>query len=298
MDGSAYACDICGYQTDTPQPADVGTVRGNTARFMKTTFHLWKCPQCQTIHSVDPVDFADIHADYPLNKPRRPDLFALKTMRNLLKRLRRAGINKTDAILDFGCGAGMFVGFLKERGYVDVTGYDPYVGQFAQAPADAAFDCVVANDVIEHIPAPQATVRQCVQYVKPGGLLYIGVPESAGVRMSDLEPHMMRLHQPFHRVIFSEETLKALGQQAGLELVRAYRRSYLDTLTPFVNYRFLDEFNKALGYDLDRALDPASARIVARRPRLWFYALFGYFFPSAYEPAVVLRKPRTSVTGS
>ena len=59
---------------------------------------------------------------------------------------------------------------------------------------------------------------------------------------------------------------------------------------PFANYRFLDELNKAVGHNLDAALDPAVARVVIRRPRLWFYAFFGYFSPSAYEPAVILRK--------
>ena len=294
MNASVYSCDICAYQTDKPQPADVGIVRGNTARFADTTFHLWNCPQCRTIHSVDPVDFADIYTDYPLNRPREADVFSRKTMGNLLKRLAKAGVTKTDAILDFGCGNGMFVQFLQGRGYTDVTGYDPYVEQFAAAADRSAFDCVVANDVLEHIHDPRATVRACAGYLKPGGLLYIGVPESAGVEMDNLEPHMMRLHQPFHRVIFTEETLKSLGQAAGLELVDSYRRSYLDTKAPFANYRFLDEFNKAFDYNMDKALEPASAKILGRRPRLLFYGLFGYFFPAAYEPAVVLRKPGTA----
>ena len=294
MNASAYACDICDYQTDAPQPTDVGTARGNTARFMDTTFKLWRCPQCRTIHSVDPVDFADLYRDYPLNRPRQPDVFSRNTMRNLLRRLRRAGVAKSHHILDFGCGNGMFVEFLQQQGYEQSRGYDPYVSQFAEPPGEGAYDCVVANDVVEHIPDPRATVRTCAGYLKPGGVLYIGVPETAGVEMDNLEPHMMRLHQPFHRVIFSEETLMGLGPAAGLEVVRTYRRSYLDTRAPFSNYRFLDEFNKALDYNMDQALDPASAKIVARRPRLWFFALFGYLFPSAYEPAIVLRKPGPS----
>ena len=72
--------------------------------------------------------------------------------------------------------------------------------------------------------------------------------------------------------------------------VASYRRSYMDTPRPFSNYRFLDEFNRALGHDMDRALDPAAGGIVLRRPALLFYALFGYLLPVAFEPAVVLRK--------
>jgi hypothetical protein len=110
--------------------------------------------------------------------------------------------------------------------------------------------------------------------------------------MADLEPHVMRLHQPFHRVIITARTLEGLAVELELEVLARYRRSYQDTLRPFSNYRFLDELNRVLGHELDRALDPArSTRAFLRNPRLWFFALFGFLFPSAEEPALVLRKP-------
>ena len=285
----SYTCKICGYRTDRPAPAELGVVRGNTERFRGTLFHLWKCPKCLSIHSVDPVDFRDIYSDYPLNK-RRLDVFARGTLRNLLKRLERAGLSKTSSILDYGSGTGIFIRFLKEEGYSDVSGYDPYVDQFSARPVGREFDCVVANDVIEHVEDPRAMVKQCAEWVRPGGLLYIGTADSEPVEMDDLEPHVMRLHQPFHRVIITQDSLKKLASEPGLELVASYRRSYMDTLMPFSNYRFLDEFNKALGHNMDRAFDPSAGRVILRKPTLLFFALFGYFLPSAFEPAVVLRK--------
>jgi 2-polyprenyl-3-methyl-5-hydroxy-6-metoxy-1,4-benzoquinol methylase len=285
----ACECAICGYKTVSPHPEDLGRVRGNTERFKSSLFHLWKCPQCKTIHSIDPVDFQDIYSDYPLNK-RRLDIYARGTLGNLLKRLRRAGLGKTDAILDYGCGNGLFVKFLKSKGYIDVRGYDPYVSEFINLQEEALFDCIVANDVIEHVENPRDLIRDCIKRLRAGGLLYIGTADSEGVDMNNLEPHIMRLHQPFHRIIISQETLKTLGEETGLELVAIYRRSYMDTLIPFANYRFLDEFSKALGHDMNKALDPAAGLIVLRRPILLFWGCLGYFFPSACEPAVVLRK--------
>ena len=108
--------------------------------------------------------------------------------------------------------------------------------------------------------------------------------------MADLERHTMRLHQPFHRVILTQSSLLQLGSELGLSVVQSYRRSYMDTLMPFSNYRFLDEFNKAHGHSLDLALAPDSAKILLRKPGLLFYAFFGYFMPSAIEPAVLWRK--------
>jgi SAM-dependent methyltransferase len=284
------SCQICGYSTGDPDPRDLGTARGNTKRFQQTYFRLWKCPRCHTIYNIDPIDFRDIYSDYPLSK-RQLDTFARATMRNLLRRLERSGLKKSDSILDYGCGNGVFIRFLREAGYQDVTGYDPYVPEFSGDPADRpCFDCVISNDVIEHCPDAREMIRKCAALVKPGGLLYIGTAESDGVDMRDLAPHLMRLHQPFHRLILSEKTLQKLGPELGLEPVSAYRRSYMDTLIPFANYRFLDELNKALGHVIDLAFDPSAVRRVIFRPKPIFFGLFGFFFPSAYEPAVILRK--------
>ncbi len=179
-----------------------------------------------------------------------------------------------------------------EAGY-QAAGYDPYVPQYAKLPTNQApFDCVVNNDTIEHTLDVRDNIRQCLEVLRPGGLLYIGTADSEPVDMHNLESEIMRLHQPFHRVIFTEQTLRKLGVEFGLELVHAYLRSYHDTLRPFVNYRFLDELSKALDHNLDRTLDPKeTGRVILKTPKLWFYGLFGYFFPSAWEPAVILYKP-------
>jgi len=284
-------CQICGYQTDHPGFQDLGQVRGNTKRFKERVFHLWKCPECQTLSSLDPVDFNDIYQNYPLNR-RRLDLFAHSTLNNLLGRLKQAGLKKADSILDYGCGNGLWIQFIKQKGYANVAGYDPFVPEYAALPdCPISFDCVILNDTLEHVDDVRAVLKDCLRFLKPGGLFYVGTPDTWGVDMRRLERQRTKLHQPFHRVLVTLPTLKRMVEELGLKVVRSYRRSYLDTLLPFANYRFLDELCKAVGHDLDAALDPAAARILLKKPALLFWAFFGYFFPSAYEPAVAVRKP-------
>ncbi|MGE3809299.1 MAG: class I SAM-dependent methyltransferase [Gemmataceae bacterium] len=257
-------------------------------------FRLWQCPRCSTIRAVDGVDYQDIYADYPLQK-RELDVFARNTFRNLLRRLRQVGLRSSDTILDYGCGNGLFVRYLQAQGYAHVTGYDPYDPAYCQQPSESQrYDCVFSNDVIEHCDDPRGFIRACAARVRPGGLLYLGTSEPNGIQMADLTPHLMRLHLPYHRTIFTQETLHALVACPELELVRSWRRSYMDTWLPFGNYRFLDEVNKALDHNLDRCFNPSETRWLWLRPRLWFYGLFGYWFPSAYEPAVALRKQGTA----
>ncbi len=291
---SPCTCAICGYHTERPAPHELGTVRGNTPRFMEQEFTIWKCPRCGSLHSLGTVDYADIYHDYPLNQ-RRLDIFARGTLRNLRRRLEKGGLRKTDRILDYGCGNGVLLQYLADCGYTHLTGYDPYVPQYSTLPAaNDGFDAVILNDTLEHTHDPRGLFAEVLALVRPGGLFYAGTADSDGVTdMSDLDPHIMRLHQPYHRVIFNQQALLELGREHGLETIQSWRRSYMDTAWPFASYRFLDEFNAALGHDMARALDPSAGKIMLSHPGLWFWALFGYVFPSAYEPAALWRKPVT-----
>jgi SAM-dependent methyltransferase len=291
-------CRICEHHTLDPRPEDLGQVRGNTARFKNRFFTLWRCPECRSIANIEPVDYKDIYRDYPMLK-QRLDFFARATFKNLLRRLTQAGLKPGQSVLDIGCGVGVFVEWLKTQGFNDVTGFDPLVPRFASDPVGQQFDCVVANDVLEHVENPRAFLKDAAARVKPGGLLYIGTADAGGVRdMSDLTHHAVRLHQPFHRIIVTAETLDLLTGELGFIPTGQYRRSYLDTRRPFCNYRALDELSRALGYDMDRCFDPAQASQAFANPRVLFFGLFGYYFPSADEPAVILRKPDRTGRGS
>lgn len=95
--------------------------------------------------------------------------------------------------LDFGCGAGGFLKFLRERGSfagrpLALTGHD--VGSYAEllkttdgfrildfdeitrAPS-AQFDVISMIEVIEHIPEPASAIALVARLLKPGGLLLL-----------------------------------------------------------------------------------------------------------------------------
>ncbi len=285
------SCPVCQSKIDDSSPENLGKVRGNTERFKNTEFNIWKCPNCRTLLAIDPVDFDDIYSDYPLNE-RKLDAFAKGTFSNLLARLKKVGVKKTDYILDYGSGRGLFVEYLKQKGYMNSFSYDPYCLGFKELPiSQGGFDVVINNDVLEHCEDIHKVINHNFELLKEGGVLYIGTPESDPVNIKNLEPEIMRLHQPFHRIILTEKSLHEVVLNYNVSLVASYKRSYHDTLRPFSNYRFLDELNKALGHNLDLAMDESiTTRTFLLNPQLWFFAIFGYFFPSAYEPAVIVRK--------
>ncbi len=289
--GDPVLCGVCGGPMPEGSALREGHTRGNTTRFEKCVYTLRQCPSCESLATQGPVDYEDIYSDYPL-KQRRLDLFARIWQGRLLARLTSCGLKIDHSILDFGCGNGILPQFLENKGYTQVAGYDPYDPGYLQRPKPGeTFDLVIVNDVIEHTHDPVRLMEEALSHVRPGGLIYVGTAESDGVSLDDLEPHLMRLHMPFHRTIFSERGLHSFGARFGLEAVRSWKRSYMDTWWPGCNYRALDETNRALGHRIDLCFDPASVLSVMWRPRLWFFMLFGCFFPCAYEPAVLWRKP-------
>src|SRR5512143_506937 len=110
---AGFTCRICGRPAREDPPSAFGEVRGNTARFRGRRFALWKCSQCKSIHSLEPMDFRDIYSDYPLNR-RQLDVFARGTLAHLLARLAKAGLQQSHKVLDYGCGNGLLLRYLKE----------------------------------------------------------------------------------------------------------------------------------------------------------------------------------------
>jgi len=101
-------------------------------------------------------------------------------------------------VLDVGCGAGAFGAAIKARG-AEVWGVEPssVAEQAAQRldrvihlPIEDAhsvlppryFDCIVFNDVLEHLLDPWAVLRHARDWLSPEGLLVASIPNIRHLR--------------------------------------------------------------------------------------------------------------------
>jgi len=139
--------------------------------------------------------------------------------------------------LDFGCGAGALLRFLRDRGTVagrtiDLAGHDvsPYASrlrehdgfrildreQLAGEPA-GSYDVVSMIEVIEHLPAPLDPVRAVARLLRPGGLLLLttGNVECPWARYRGLD--FGYCMPEIHVSLFNPGTLGRLYRAAGLE---------------------------------------------------------------------------------
>lgn len=117
----------------------------------------------------------------------------------------RLGIGPGTSVIDVGCGAGRHSFEAYRRG-ADVIAFDQSVEDLndvdailtamkeqGEAPAsaraeavkgdalalpyaDGTFDCVIASEILEHVPEDAAAIAELVRVLKPGGALAITVP--------------------------------------------------------------------------------------------------------------------------
>ena len=140
-----------------------------------------------------------------------------------LRRVRRG--KPRGRILDVGCGDGILFPALAPFGDVegieaDGTTLDPsgpwrhqiHVAPFDQsAPLNPPYDLVLMLDVIEHLDAPVAALRQALALLRPDGAVLVTVPAlpSLWTAHDDLNHHRRR---------YTRRTLAQEFAAAGLEL--------------------------------------------------------------------------------
>ncbi|HEY8946955.1 MAG TPA: class I SAM-dependent methyltransferase, partial [Polyangiaceae bacterium] len=178
----SLSCVACGakYPADFVETA---SVRCNVRAFAEQRFDVWRCPECRSIHARQPVELSRYYAAYPFHA--LPDDVRVRLVYgNQLARLRRAGLRSSHTILDYGCGSGEFVRYLKARGYEQTFGFDAYNPAYdSVAQLDRQFDCVLAQDVLEHVESPSALLNQLASLTRPGGILCIGTPNADAIHL-------------------------------------------------------------------------------------------------------------------
>jgi SAM-dependent methyltransferase len=159
-------------------------------------------------------------------------------------------------VLDIGCGGGLFLSLLKDKG-AQVTGIElsdsrayyaqtrhnleiykiPIENDFWQEGYAGAFDAVTLWDVIEHVNYPFQTLQCAAHVLKPGGFLLIDTPcrdsfyhrfgeltyRLSGGRSPTFLNAMYSSHLFGHKQIFSTTEMKQLFESVGLQVIDLHK---------------------------------------------------------------------------
>jgi SAM-dependent methyltransferase len=283
-------CQLCG-KGKQDNAAAVAKVSSNVRRWREHESTVWQCSSCGCLHSLEVVDLGPFYESYPYDR-RRLDDFTRRVLSRYVRRLRHHGLSAASSVLDYGCGPGLLLQFLRERGFRECEGYDAYARGFADpAVLSREYDAVVCQDVIEHVEDPQHLLKTLARCVRPGGMLCLGTPCADGIDLRYSNRFIHHLHQPYHLHILSVKALQGISADAGLNLEALYRRHSCDTPLPFVNWRFLHAYLQAQDDTLDAGFDPPRVGLVLKSPRLLILGLFGCLLPSRSDMIAILRKP-------
>lgn len=283
-------CTICGADCDAAA-VEGARVHSNVRAFRANEYAVWRCANCHSIHALGEVDLAMHYAHYPFHQLGRDPRLSI-VYAKLLRRLRRAGLQRNSTLLDYGCGGGAFVEFLRDRGFVNAVGYDEYSPDMAQpARLRTRYDFVLAQDVIEHAEAPLDLLRRLDDLVRPGGIVAIGTPDADKIDLTRASDFIHALHAPYHRHIFSRQALERAAAAQAWTLERRYGTMYTNTFVPFLNEAFYRFYAGLFDDTLDALFGPVDALALLRNlPRTLWIGLLGAFASRQTDPTSVFRK--------
>jgi 2-polyprenyl-3-methyl-5-hydroxy-6-metoxy-1,4-benzoquinol methylase len=223
VSGSGTACPCCGVE---------GAVR--RARFSADEI-MFGCHSCGHHHlarngSSAPVSYNDHYTGF------REDPVFQEAVQRFVEESLRPLLPPGARILDLGCGNGAFMATASAAGYqvrgldssqaaVDLCrarGLDASRGDFMDdsvAKLYQGVDLVTLWDVIEHLDAPEAFVRQVARTVRPGGWIFIKTPAIRGLTLevTRLAPRAAGalIAAPSHLQYFRQTSLTALLLRSG-----------------------------------------------------------------------------------
>ncbi len=192
----------------------------------KTQWDYYECGRCGTIHIDAYTNVDEIYERERLSRSysRLHPLVRLKHRIFSHPLERRFGTKDFSGmrVLDIGCGNGEKLYAFYQRGARAVFGtemsedkldiarrYMPE-GRFFKGPLaesefpEKSFDIITVDNVLEHIAAPDAFLREVLDYLKPGGRAVFYVPHGGSLSVRFLKGRSPSVWPPFHLFLFTK----------------------------------------------------------------------------------------------
>lgn len=259
--------------------AEFRTLFQGSDRLYHTTeriFQVVECTQCRLIRLSpfpSPAELRDYYPDTYWYVPehdtisRLEEFYRRTVLHDHVRFVRRALENcgePAGPVLDVGCGGGLFLRMLAERGHrvagLDfslpaanaawrINGVPAICGSLTQAPlAPGSCAAVTMFHVLEHLYDPASYLEAAHRLLRPDGRLVIQVPNAGCWQMTLLGEHWAGLDIPRHLFDFRLRDLEQLLDSCGFEIAR----------TKFFSLR---DNPAGLATSLAPSLDPMARRI-------------------------------------
>ncbi len=133
----------------------------------KTDYH--QCNNCKTVF-CPPLDNDNlVGGEFEQERNEKENVLRLSRINEITGGANKDNIN----ILDFGCGHGLLIDYLKENGYKNTDGYDAYYEPYSNLPQKNKYHIITMVECIEHTSSPFVELKAINRFLVDGGVVMI-----------------------------------------------------------------------------------------------------------------------------
>jgi len=232
-------CPVCNSASINP----LLTVKDHSVS--KEEFVIWQCSNCSLRFTQDVPSEASIGSYYQSSEYISHTNTNKGLINQLYQKVRNFTLDqkanliigetvKQGKILDVGAGIGAFLHNMSKKGW-EISGIEPDEGARAQAKSlfdielketgglyhlpQNSFDAITLWHVLEHVHQLHPYVDQLKSLLKPGGKLFIAVPNYDSLDSSVYKLYWAAYDVPRHLYHFTPKAIDSLMQQHQLKVI-------------------------------------------------------------------------------
>ena len=143
-----------------------------------------------------------------------------------------APVPAAGGVLDVGCGSGFHLLALRDCGFSNLLGVDPFISESVSYPgsvrikkcgiSDIAgeFSLITMHHVFEHVENPVETLEQARRLLKPNGQILIRIPLSDSDAAQRYKENWVQLDAPRHITLQTRKSMECLAKKAEMKIAR------------------------------------------------------------------------------
>jgi len=148
--------------------------------------------------------------------------------------LSKVKLTESTRILDVGCGTGFLLYSLREIGFRELLGIDPYLDETIEyengltilkdsiQSIGSEWDIIMFHHSFEHLHNPLETLQSVAKLLCKSGICLIRIPTVSSYAWEHYGINWVQLDAPRHSFLHSLESMKILAAKADLDIYDMY----------------------------------------------------------------------------
>ncbi len=149
---------------------------------------------------------------------------------DFVTKLSHAKLSIHNSLLDLGAGNGERILRLNERGFKNVKGIDPYIGNDIYLNEEVKiikqdlskvkdmFDFVMLNHSFEHMNNPDEILLKLNKLIRRGNYIMIRIPVAGSYSWNYYKENWVALDPPRHYFLHTPQSIQILASRSGFQL--------------------------------------------------------------------------------